>query len=205
MSAPVATFTTDLSSALDGTFDPEARFASFPPHYTIKGVFFTGLVAMLGDRFDTVAQGLSAPPRLGRYLPFRDYPQVDYSRVTHAAVKHCFPDLPLREAARRVARNDFAAFASSTVGTVMLSVMRDPSEALLRFPEIHRLVLRGGRVDAEPLSPHGIRLEYRDFLGWVDCYVIGTLEGAVGLFGATPTLDVTLFSDRHARYDVRWT
>jgi len=199
-------FVAEPSVPFKGSFDAEARFKRFPSDYTMKGMFFGHLVRTLGEQgFREVAPSLVHAPRGGRYLPFRDYPQVDYSRMAHATALRRHPYVALAEAARRVARQDFAAFAASTIGRVTLSMIGDAGSALMKFPDMYRMVLTGGSVRAAPLDDAtGVRLEYVDFLGWVDCYAIGTIEGLVLHYGRMPTIDVELLGEDHAIYEVRW-
>ncbi|MBI5515921.1 MAG: DUF2378 family protein [Deltaproteobacteria bacterium] len=194
----------DPDVPLEGGFDPEARFARFPRSFTLKGLFFAERVAQLGPRWETEVPGLLSPPRLGRYLPFGDYPQVDYSRLTYAACTKLHPELSLREAARRVARADLATFARSTLGRVMLSMVGDLGDVLLAFPAMHRRVLHGGSVSAERLGPSRVRLQYREFYGWLDCYAVGTAEGIVLHQGHRPRITLDLQEPDRGSLDVCW-
>ena len=160
---------------LENDFNAEERFALFPKEFTIKGLFFPRLVLMLGDGWPALQSTLQAPPRFGKYFPFSDYPQVDYSRLTYAVAKKCFPRLALREAARRVARRDFEVFAASSLGGVMMSMLGGVDAALMKFPQMMGIVLSGGGCKGTRLEERAIRLEWENFLGWVDCYSIGTV------------------------------
>ncbi|HEX7663000.1 MAG TPA: DUF2378 family protein [Polyangiaceae bacterium] len=197
-------FTVRAGEALKDDFDAEERFARFPPEFTMKGLFFPRLVLMLGDGWSKLEPTLKQPPRLGKYFPFSDYPQVDYSRLTHAVAKKCFPRLPLREAARRVAQRDFEVFADSTVGGVMLSMLGGVESALLKFPQMFGIVLSGGTLKGAKIEERLVRLEWENFLGWVDCYSIGTVEGIVKHFGHSPHIEVKIPKYGYATYDIRW-
>src|SRR5262245_58237229 len=70
------------SADLTGGLAVEAIAAQIPKTYVVKGMFFSGHVATLGEAFPTITSTLIAPPRLGRYVPFSDYPQSDYLRVS---------------------------------------------------------------------------------------------------------------------------
>lgn len=191
------------SKRLEGAPDPEARFARFPSSYTIKGMFFTRPIRILGPAYGEVQATLRRAQASGRYLPFRDYPQEDYSRLAHAAAVKRWPDVPIPEAMRQLARDDLRAFAESRVGRVVLAMTGDVAGTLLKLPDMYRMSLTGGRVEALR-TPEGVRIEYRDFLGWVDCYPIGTVEGVVRHFGSEPELDVEVHAEDAATYDVRW-
>lgn len=191
-------------SILRGPADAEVRFARFPEHYKIKGMFFGRIVRVLGEAgYRPLEPLLVDPPRLGRYMPFADYPQVDYSRLCHAAAVHEWPSVPVPEAMRRLARLDFGEFASSTVGRVTLALTGELAESLSKLPDLYRMSLKGGRVSAEP-SGDGVRVRFEDFYGWVDCYPIGTLEGVVHHYGREANIEGEIHDDRSATYEVRW-
>lgn len=198
------TFVVRGGQSLQNDFDAEERFAKFPTDFTLKGLFFPRLVLMLGDGWSKLEPTLLAPPRFGKYFPFSDYPQVDYSRLTYAVAKKCFPRLPLREAARRVARRDFEVFADSRVGGVMLSMLGGVDSALLKFPQMMGIVLSGGSCKGTRIDDRTVRLEWDNFLGWLDCYSIGTIEGIVSHFGHAATIEVRMQKYGYATYDVRW-
>ena len=197
-------FVVQAGLKLEKDFDAEERFARFPTNFTLKGLFFPRLVMMLGDGWPKLHDSLLAPPRLGKYFPFSDYPQVDYSRLTYAVAKKCFPRMALREAARQVARRDFEVFAETTIGRVMLSMVGSVDAALLKFPQMMGMVLSGGGCKGTRLDERGVRLEWDNFLGWLDCYSIGTVEGIVRHFGHSPTIEVRIQKYGYATYDVRW-
>lgn len=192
------------SQPLEGDPDREARFARFPSSYTIKGMFFARPIQILGPGYDEVEPRLRRPQAKARYLPFRDYPQEDYSRLAHAAAVKRWPRVSAREAMRQLARDDLRAFAESRVGRVVLAMTGDVAGTLLKLPDMYRMSLEGGDVEASRTA-EGVRIEFDDFLGWVDCYPIGTIEGVVRHFGGSPDLDVEVHSEDSATFVVRWT
>src|SRR5690348_8551194 len=104
----MSTLTLSATQALTGDFDAEATALAIPKSFVVKGMFFSRHVAQLGSDFDKVAAGLEAPPRFGRYVPFSDYLQRDYMRVITAVSRKVYPRLGLREAMRRLGRDDFS-------------------------------------------------------------------------------------------------
>jgi uncharacterized protein (TIGR02265 family) len=188
---------------LDRAFDVERRFAAFPSSYAMKGMFFPPLVDLLGDGWSRLAPALRRAPTDGRYTAFRDYPQEDYSRLAYAVAQRLYGDVPVPEGARRVARSDFARFASSRLGRVMLPLLDGADAALLGLPRLYRLVVTGGTVATERIRGGGVRVEYRDWLGWVDCYPAGTIEGICEHYGCRPRIELEVLGDDHAVYEVR--
>jgi len=165
--------------ALVGHVEAEDRFAMFPPAFTVKGMFFSRMIQLGGaSALVDIQDRLKRPPALGRYLPFSDYPQVDFSRLAHRVATGLFPRRGVCEAMRLLARKDLETFAGSAVGSVMMALAgKDTCEALMKLPDMYRATLNGGSVTAERLAPSTILLRYEDFYGWLDCYPIGHIEG----------------------------
>jgi uncharacterized protein (TIGR02265 family) len=187
-------------TALGGSVDPEERFGRFPADFALKGMFFSRLIE-LGEVHMTGARSrLVGPPRLGRYLPFSDYPQVDYSRLCHAVAVGRFAKLPVREAMRRLARLDYETFAESTLGRVSLAFTADADAAVLSLPRSFSAVLRGGTLTVTNVGPKAYDIRFTDFYGWVDCYPIGTIEGLLGLYGRTCAIELDLHTPISATY-----
>src|SRR5437762_644885 len=155
----MATITLSPTQALVGDFDAEAVARRIPKTNVVKGMFFTRHVTQLGDEFATLAPRLAGPPRFGRYVPFSDYLQADYMRVSAAVASKIYPRLGLREAMRRLGRDDFSVFGESTVGRVILAVVGDAKAALLRTPGIYTKLapgdwtVTGEAPDASTLRP----------------------------------------------------
>jgi uncharacterized protein (TIGR02265 family) len=183
--------------------DARQRFARFPPDFTLKGMFFSRLLTLGGADARAVWPELLAAPRLGRYLPFSDYPQVDFSRIAFAAAISRFPSVPATEAMRRLGRLDYETFASSTLGRVKIAMSADAGAALESLPGDFRAVMRGGSVRTQRLSPSEFELHFDDFYGWLDCYPAGQIEGVVAHHGVQCEVQVTLRSPVSGVYRVK--
>ncbi|MDQ3034490.1 MAG: DUF2378 family protein [Myxococcota bacterium] len=186
---------------LVGSVDAEARFDRFPSDFAIKGMFLSRVVQLApASVFDAVRPRLVRAPALGRYLPFSDYPQVDFSRLAHAVAVDRFRTVDATQAMRLLARHDIATFATSRVGRIMLGLAQDAKGALLKLPEMYAAALRGGSVEASALEDGRIALRFRDFYGWVDCYPVGTVEGLADHFGVRCEIELELHSELAATY-----
>jgi uncharacterized protein (TIGR02265 family) len=182
---------------LVGHVEAEERFARFPSSYLMKGMFFSRMIDLGGERAYREVEGrLVKRPQLGRYVPFADYPQVDFSRLAHQVAITKFPGVDVVEAMRRLARRDIETFAQSTAGSVMLALVgNDPVTALLKLPDMYRASLKGGSVKARSTAKDVVELDYVDFYGWLDCYPIGHVEGLVGHFGRRCEIEVEAGSE----------
>lgn len=193
---------------LVGDVDPEERFERFPRDFTMKGMFFSRLLdledtSLRGPLLERMSVQLRARPALGRYLPFSDYPQVDYSRLAYEIAIERNPRVDPVEAMRRLARLDIATFAASKLGTVVFALVGDdPIDALLKLPDMYRMSLRGGEVFATLSSRDVVELSYRDFYGWLDCYPIGHIEALLSHFERRCEIEYDLDSEYAGRFHV---
>ncbi len=183
--------------------DYEAVLSRMPRTHLLKGMFFSRHLEAVRGQWETLKGSLVAPPRLGRYIPFADYPLLDYVRVTQAAAASRHPDVGAREAARRLARDDITAFGESTIGGVMLSLVRDPGGILMKFPDAYARVLTGSTVRTTRTASGGVRLEWREHYG-VSEYTLGQLEGAVMHYGKSPHVVGDHPTPDFAWFEVSW-
>src|SRR4051812_15159978 len=115
-------FTATPDEPLQVRFDPDERLALISPTVKLKGMFMAKVVEIVGPGWQSTP-GLLAPPRLGTYLPFIDYPLVDYLRLSLVAAKKRHPRVPLSEALRLLERSMLSAFTDSAVGRVMMGML----------------------------------------------------------------------------------
>jgi uncharacterized protein (TIGR02265 family) len=188
-------------AALTGSLDLEAIVASIPANYTVKGMFCARYSALLEKEYDKLSRKLIAPTRDGRYVAFKDYPQADYTRIVAAAAAKSFPNMPLPEAVRRIARDDFRTFGASVFGKVLMTLIGDPATALRYLPDAYARVAPGPNVWAEDLDPRTIRLVFRRQRGFVE-YILGQLEGIVLAFNRTPLVTVRRLELETLAFDV---
>jgi uncharacterized protein (TIGR02265 family) len=187
---------------LTGNLDVEATIESVPPSYRLRGMFFKSLLDRLGTEWSALEAQLLEPPRGGRYLAFRDYPQRDYTRLHFAAAAKEYPGLGNREAVRRLSRLDFDVFAQSVLGRVIVAMVRDAKSALHKLPTVYEKVAPGDwHIAVEDLNDHTVRLVFSGFDGCWE-YQLGQLEGIATAFGARPRISTTVLGVGHFRFDV---
>jgi uncharacterized protein (TIGR02265 family) len=189
------------ASPLHGTLDLEAIIAAIPASYTVKGMFVTRFADLLGSDYSRVEPLLRQAPRGGRFVPFKDYSQADYTRIVAAAALKLWPELPLPEAVRRAARDDLATFAGSLFGKVVLGWIGDAHATLLHVPEAYSRVAPGPRVSAEDLDARTTRILFQRHRGIVE-YMLGQLEGIVLSFGQAPLVTVRRLATDTLAFDV---
>lgn len=188
--------------SLPGDYDIEADVAVIPASSLVKGVFFQRLVELLGSDWRAFRDTLETPPRGVRYLPFHDYSQADYTRLAAAAARKRHPGFGLREAMRRLAREDFSVFGATMLGRVMLTLVGDARGALLKAPFIYKRLAPGDwKVEAREVDEHCVRLDFSRFYGHWE-YVIGQFEGVVLHYGKRSLIRVHESSNGQVRFDI---
>lgn len=192
------------TTVLQRSLDVPARLKHFTTDQKLKGMYHARMLENgrpLGVTLDHVE--IKERPRAGRYLPFLDYPQRDFFSLAVEVARARTPDLPLAESLRQLARGDFETLAVSAVGRVALAFVSDARALALRAGELYGAVLKGSTVTAEG-TDRGAILRLRRFPGLVDCYPVGTLEGAFRHFDQDCEIEVHLLDPTNADYHVRF-
>jgi uncharacterized protein (TIGR02265 family) len=200
----VTTVTTDRPLRVQ--FDIEPRLAAIPRDNWVKGTFFTGLVHTLGSDFARHEPKLLAPPRLGRYLPFNNYPGVDYSRLLVEAARRRFASVPIGEGLRRLQREAVRAFVESASGRVTMAFVSSFETALLQYPKVQQIILGLDVLAVKQLGPREVVYEFDGYHGWIDCAEIGVVEGIAGYFGADVSIDIDVDPRQYWKgsYRITW-
>jgi uncharacterized protein (TIGR02265 family) len=167
-------------------------------------MFFARLAERLRDRWSEVERTLDKPPRLGRYVPFMDYPSRDHVRLVHAAARKSYPQLPSREAHRRLGRLALEDFRTSRVGSVFLAMLGGARQALVQFPTGWKLSVRNTAGVTAEETREGVVLRFVNGAVIEPEYLLGTIEAVVRHFGAQPRIKVTIEGSA-TTYDVALT
>jgi uncharacterized protein (TIGR02265 family) len=187
---------------LVGDLAVEARAASIEPGFAVKGLFFDKLRGRLGEGWDEVKARLDAAPRLGRYVPFNNYPLGDYLRLIEAVARANYPDVALREGFRLSARDDFAIFADTTLGKIVLAAVGDPKSAMLAMGSVYTKMAPGDwSVIVSEVDDRSLSVRWENIPGHWE-YQLGQTEGLVMSYDMTPTITVTELEPRRVRFDV---
>jgi uncharacterized protein (TIGR02265 family) len=170
--------------------------------YTRKGFFFSRHVRTLGDDFEAVRATLEAPPKLGLYFPFQDYPTRDYMRVFHAAALKRHPQVSTAEAHRLLAREELGSYLELAVGRVTFGMFSDPMAFIIAYDELARRVMSKPIGRTTRLGDRHVQVAYEDPIGCLP-YALGALEGIIMAFKMHPRVTVKETA-KGTVFDLRW-
>lgn len=184
---------------LDGLTDMERTAQETPADFRVKGIFFARMLQLIRDDWPTVAGRLEAPADNGRYVPFRDYPWRDYTRLMAMAARQAHPNVPSNEALRRLGWDDHDLFAGTATGKVTLALVGTPRQAILHTPSVYLKMAPGERrMEATELDAMTLQLEVEPNYGaWP--YMVGQFQGITSHYGPCPTIVVEHFPPRRLR------
>lgn len=204
MARPGDAFSVEVDVPLSGDVDLASILVDVPPYATLKGMFCARYAAAIEGPWEEIAEELDAPPKGGKYTAFDDYPLSDYLRLMDRAARDRFPRSSTREAYRLLGRGVVDVFAASTLGKVTFALIRDPAQALARYPDITSVLTRGAIRGAAVHGEREVSLRFPRFVGAVEAS-LGCFEALVLMFDARPSVKVVVEPDGAARFDVRWT
>lgn len=203
MARIASSYAVEVDVPLTGDVDLAAILADVPPGATLKGMFCARYVAAIEGPWEEMAEELEAPPKNGKYTAFDDYPLADYLRLMDRAARDRFPRSSTREAYRLLGRGVVDVFADSTLGKVTFSLIRDPAQALARYPDVTSVLTRGA-VSGEAIGgERSVSLRFPRFIGAVEG-TLGCFEALVLMFDAKPRVAVSVEPSGAARFDVSW-
>jgi hypothetical protein len=127
---------------------------------------------------------------------------VDYLRLIDAVARTRFPQ-SVREGYRLLSRGELEVFATSTLGKVTLSLLRDPVAMLLRYPDVSSVLMHGPKITSAREGDHRVRVTFEKLVGSTEA-IIGLLESMVLIFDFTPTIEVDIDLERRAVFNVAW-
>jgi uncharacterized protein (TIGR02265 family) len=178
--------------------DTGERIIHTPEEGTLRGVFFQVVVDQL------VAQGKSPLGPL-HYSGFTRYPLRDYLRLVVAAARQLHPDLPLREALRRVGHDVYPVFKATMAGSAIFAFASDDFAKVAGLArKAYSVALSPAAVDIRTLGPRHIVVELRDVYTFPDCLQIGVWEGALIACKAEGSVLLQRHSISDADLEIEW-
>ena len=195
-------FMTRSRDAIVGEVDLERTLRAMPASYTNRGMFFERQRTALGSGWPRLRAALSSPPER-TYAAFESYPMSDYFTLLVHVAQDRFGKAGSREGVRLLARGEVEVFAASTLGKVTLAMLRDPAVALLRYPDVAAMLVRGPTILAKRADPRTVTMTFMLHHGMTE-YTLGVLEGIVLAFDEEPTVQVSSRPNGDLTFVVSW-
>jgi uncharacterized protein (TIGR02265 family) len=139
----------------------------------VKGIAMRGLLK------EAEAQGRPLPGARS-YLPFKAYPFRESVDLVLRMARHLHPNLPLREAMRRLGQRVYGGFLDSMLGRAMFGIPGMRLESLIKLiPKTYGILLSECESEVKLVSStsDSALFSFRSFPIRVDSYEIGVFEG----------------------------
>lgn len=188
-----------LAPDLRAPLDVAAHRARVPRTGIVKGMFFESVAR------EVRAVSGREVKRDARWVPFRNYPVLDWVDFLTASAETAYPDLPLREGLHRLGRSMFPAFARTMVGKVIFSVAAgDLLGSLALYPKIWSVISDHASAEVDELREGRVVIRQRNVWDFVDSFQVGSIEGGMAVFGKNATIRVAVLSPCDADLEVCW-
>lgn len=171
--------------------DIQREIESIPVNAQIRGMFMLPVIQ------EARRAGVTLGAR-ERYVGFQYYPLREHAQLLVDACAAVFPQLPLREALRRLGRGAPRAFVASTLGRVVLQSADGPRDVVCALAKGYELVLRPGRAQVEQPQPHVLDVTLEQVHYFIDSHHVGAFEGALKYAGQRGRIRVQRISASHA-------
>ncbi|MBI5497046.1 MAG: DUF2378 family protein [Deltaproteobacteria bacterium] len=179
--------------------DLDAQVAAVPPSHTVRGMSINGVL----DAMAAMGRPLRDQPRR---VAFKDHPQAEMVAVLVQAAR-ALPDLPPREALRRVGQAHLEKLQENMVMRVMFAGLGQSlgvQAAAALLPRAYRAASSHEQVEVLANEPRRLMLRYRDCYSFADCFQVGVLEGGLRNFKVTPRLGVRVVSRAETELELAW-
>jgi uncharacterized protein (TIGR02265 family) len=179
--------------------DAKAIVGAVPPDATITGMFILPLVQ------EAQRRGIVLPSARARYVPFTFYPLREHCKVLIEGCELLFPELPLRQALRKIGRGAPVALLKSTLGRVLLGSAKGVGPCVEAMAKAYALNMRPAVVTVGEISPSSAVVRLDDIHYFLDCHHVGTFEGLLKLAGVKGTVRIAPAGRTTADFLLEWT
>jgi uncharacterized protein (TIGR02265 family) len=183
--------------------DTEAHVRAIPAGSVIKGMYPASIAA------EAKRRGLTLAHAGDKYLPFLDYPMTDHARLLVEAARAFFPQLPARQALRKIGRAAVGVFLQSTLGKAVLGGLTQPETTARAISGMVRAYTTSlgkptPHVEVRELEGNGCVVRLVDFWVFLDCHQVGILEGVCRACGVKGEMRVALESPSRGEIECTW-
>lgn len=184
--------------------DVEGIVARVPETVTSKGMFFNRCLA-LAEHHDEDELLRAAGIEVGRFIPFADYPWVQFFRLS-VAVGNAICNGRTAVGLREIGRTLYGEFADSLAGRMTFGVLRNNADRVIGLgAKAWNMSGIPGRVHAESIGDRHYRYHFVDHPADIsETMSIGVLEGALHACGEVASLTIARADPMRAVIDIRW-
>jgi uncharacterized protein (TIGR02265 family) len=128
---------------------------------------------------EALMRGYPLPSTRQRYLPYRFYPLTEHVRLLVETCTGRFPDLPLRQALRKLGRGAPRALLSSTLGKVVLGAAEGVHAIVRGMADAYPLNAKPSRVTVLDQGDRHVIVRLERVHYFLDSHHVGTFEGVL--------------------------
>lgn len=172
--------------------------ASVPPGAQLAGMFFVAL--QQGAERRGVQLGF---PR-ERYLPFGFYPIAEFVPLLVEAGALFYPELPLRQALRRIGSVGPKALLGSTLGKVTLGAAEGVHASVAAIAKTYPINVKGSQCQVLDTEPRAMLVAMAGVTYFLDCHHVGVFEGTLQFAGVTGSVKIRSHSADTADLLLEW-
>jgi uncharacterized protein (TIGR02265 family) len=166
----------------------------------VRGVFPDALAKQLREAG-------ADPGAYGNYHVLSKYSLVEYTQAIRYSARTMHPDLPLREAVRKVGRCVYPAFFASMVGKAIFAIAgKSYRRALEVAPKAyHEVGISPGWARIVTIREGYAYAELRSVWGLCEAYQVGIWEGAMEAFNVRGSVRAKVHTPCDIDLEVVWT
>ena len=170
-----------------------------------KGMFINRSLALGRKHAEEYELIAAAGLEEDHFIPFKDYPWVDFIRVCCAVSDVLYED---RRTAglRHIGRTFYSEFADSVAGRVTFGLLRNNADRVIALgTKAWNMSGSPGEVVSESIGDRHYRYHYTAFPAEVaETLAVGVLEGALAECGEQPQLRFAAADPMNSVIDIRW-
>jgi uncharacterized protein (TIGR02265 family) len=178
--------------------DAAAVIRSVPQNALIRGYMTMPMIAVAKGR-DPAWTG----PR-ERYLPFNFYSLREHVEIMVALARAVYPDLPLREALRKLGRGAPNALLTTTVGKVTMGAAAGVQNLVEAFASGYEVSVRPCTAQIVSHGSRHVIVSLATAPYFLDCHHVGAWEGVLKYAGVRGTVKICVTDETSANYLLEW-
>jgi uncharacterized protein (TIGR02265 family) len=172
--------------------------ASIPAGAQLAGMFFVALQQGAERR------GVDLVFPRERYLPFGFYPIAEFVPLLVEAGAGFYPELPLRQALRRIGSVGPKALLGSMLGKVTLGAAEGVHAAVEAIAKTYPINVKGSRCQVLQTEPRFMLLGMEGVPYFLDCHHVGVFEGTLQFAGVSGSVTIRSHTASAADLLLEW-